>query len=62
MDLFKKYMMYYFFIDLVVIIVMILDAAYVELRFFKILIYFKVFLFQEIKEEIATAVKGNRWL
>ena len=52
-------MAYYFCIDLIVVIVMLLDVSGVNLGFFKLLIYLKAFLFQTIKEEIAIAVKGT---
>ena len=55
-------MVYYFLIDLMVIVIMILDLSQVELTFWKLLIYFKAFLLQTVKEEIAIAVKGRKIL
>lgn len=62
MELFREYMKYYFAIDLMVIIIMIIDSADVDMEFWKLLIYAKVFMFMLVKEEISIAVKGNRTL
>ena len=55
-------MKYYFAIDVMVVIIMIIDSADVDMEFWKLLIYTKVFLFLLIKEYISIAVKGNRKL
>ena len=61
-ELFKEYMKYYFAIDVMVVIIMIIDSADVDMEFWKLLIYSKVFVFVLVKEEISIAVKGNRTL
>lgn len=55
----RTYFTYYFWIDLLVIIVVIMDIFDVPYSFWKLVIYLKIFIFNDIKEQIEVAIYGH---
>lgn len=54
----RIYFSNYFIIDLLVIIVVIMDIASVPYAYWKLVVYLKIYIFNDIKEQIEVAIYG----